>query len=95
MAEKPNKARDPIHCLIVIGGQPCMSGETWVDRELRMFLFKLTRSRQDFVLNKLEHSSGLLYALKIDCLDYCTIEPFAMRPHYLLGRLFASGDFPS
>lgn len=31
MAEKPNKARDLIHSLIVIGGQPCMSGKTWVD----------------------------------------------------------------
>lgn len=29
MAEKPNKARDPLHSLIVIGGQLCMSGESF------------------------------------------------------------------
>lgn len=55
-------------------------------RELCMLLFK--RSRHDFGnYDKL--------SLKIDCLDYCTIEPFAIRPHYLLGPLFVSGDFPS
>lgn len=29
MAEKPNKARDPAHSLIVIGGHPCMSGKSF------------------------------------------------------------------
>lgn len=42
MAEKPNKARDPAHSLIVIGGQPLH--ERW--RELRMLLFKLTPMKQ-------------------------------------------------
>lgn len=61
-----------------------------------MFLFKLTRSKHDFVLNKLEPSTDYhKLSLEIDCLDYCTIEPFAMRPHYLFGRFFASGDFLS
>lgn len=91
MAEKPNKARDPIHSLIVIGGQPCMSGESFACSCLSQHEAGITLSLIN--LNTPEDYDKL--SLKIDCLDYCTIEPFAIRPHYLLGPLFASGDFPS